>query len=430
MQNDYVPNAVIKSAVDELLKNAKGSIEYDKVLDKLVEVAAGADDMDYALETLQSKGHAIVRNGEAAVLLTGKMAAALERLTEAGKIRGVLSHDEVAQSLVVECDASSEQLQDALRQLNERGIFITENTLAVAANDAKIEHILSEISVDDPVKVYLRDIGKVPLLSAEEEIDLAERTVAGDQEAKAKLSESNLRLVVAIARRYAGRGMQLLDLIQEGNMGLMKSVEKFDHTKGFRFSTYATWWIRQSITRALADQARTIRIPVHMVETINRLNRATRSLIQELGRDPTLNEIAERMELPIERVSEIQRIAQDPVSLETPVGEEEDSRLGDFIEDERSKAPAEFAEQSMLRMHLKGVMNMLTPRESMVMRMRYGLDDGHPRTLEEVGKEFGVTRERIRQIESKALRKLRSPKYAKRIKEVMDVGNESHKRGL
>ena len=282
------------------------------------------------------------------------------------------------------------------------------------------DQLLSEISMDDPVKMYLKDIGKVPLLAPEEETELAKKMMEGDEAAKRLLSEANLRLVVSIAKRYMGRGMQFLDLIQEGNLGLMKAVEKFDYQKGFKFSTYATWWIRQAITRAIADQARTIRIPVHMVETINKLIRVSRKLLQELGREPTPEEIAKEMDVPEERVREIQKIAQDPVSLETPIGEEEDSHLSDFIEDEGSTAPTDAVSYTMLKEQLLGVLDTLTPREEKVLRLRYGLDDGRPRTLEEVGKEFNVTRERIRQIEAKALRKLRHPSRSKRLKDFID----------
>ena len=282
------------------------------------------------------------------------------------------------------------------------------------------DQLLSEISMDDPVKMYLKDIGKVPLLQPDEETELAKKMMDGDEDAKRLLSEANLRLVVSIAKRYMGRGMQFLDLIQEGNLGLMKAVEKFDYQKGFKFSTYATWWIRQAITRAIADQARTIRIPVHMVETINKLIRVSRKLLQELGREPTPEEIAKEMDVPEERVREIQKIAQDPVSLETPIGEEEDSHLSDFIEDEGSTAPTDAVSYTMLKEQLLGVLDTLTPREEKVLRLRYGLDDGRPRTLEEVGKEFNVTRERIRQIEAKALRKLRHPSRSKRLKDFID----------
>ena len=275
------------------------------------------------------------------------------------------------------------------------------------------------ISVDDPVRMYLREIGKIPLLTYEEELELAKKILQGDEDAKQKLAESNLRLVVSIAKKYVGRGMLFLDLIQEGNMGLMKAVEKFDYTKGFKFSTYATWWIKQAITRAIADQARTIRIPVHMVETINKLIRTSRHLLQQLGREPTPEEIAAEMEIPVEKVAEIQKIAQDPVSLETPIGEEDDSHLGDFIQDDDSPAPHDAASYTLLREQLEEVMNTLTPREAKVLKLRFGLEDGKSRTLEEVGREFNVTRERIRQIEAKALRKLRHPSRSKKLRDYM-----------
>ena len=275
------------------------------------------------------------------------------------------------------------------------------------------------ISVDDPVRMYLREIGRIPLLTFDEELDLAKRILENDEEAKQKLAESNLRLVVSIAKKYVGRGMLFLDLIQEGNMGLIKAVEKFDYTKGFKFSTYATWWIRQAITRAIADQARTIRIPVHMVETINKLIRTSRHLLQQLGREPTPEEIAKEMDMPVEKVMEIQKIAQDPVSLETPIGEEDDSHLGDFIPDDESPAPQDSAAYTLLKEQLEEVMQTLTPREAKVLKLRFGLEDGKARTLEEVGREFKVTRERIRQIEAKALRKLRHPSRSKRLKDYM-----------
>ena len=276
------------------------------------------------------------------------------------------------------------------------------------------------VSLEDPVRMYLKEIGKVPLLSTEEEIELAKRIELGDEAAKKRLAEANLRLVVSIAKRYVGRGMQFLDLIQEGNLGLIKAVDKFDYTKGYKFSTYATWWIRQAITRAIADQARTIRIPVHMVETINRLIRTSRQLLQELGREPLPEEIAEKMEMPVERVREIMKISQDPVSLETPIGEEEDSHLGDFIQDEHVAVPADAAAFTLLHEQLIEVLSTLTDREQKVLRLRFGLDDGRPRTLEEVGKQFNVTRERIRQIEAKALRKLRHPSRSRKLKDYLD----------
>ncbi len=276
------------------------------------------------------------------------------------------------------------------------------------------------VGVEDPVRMYLKDIGKIPLLSPEEEIELAKRIEAGDEEAKKRLAETNLRLVVSIAKRYAGRGMQFLDLIQEGNLGLIKAVDKFDYRKGYKFSTYATWWIRQAITRAIADQSRTIRIPVHMVETINRLVRTSRQLLQELGREPQPEEIAGRMDMPVERVREVMKISQDPVSLETPIGEEEDSHLGDFIQDEHVAVPVDAATFTLLHEQLLEVLETLTERERKVLKLRFGLEDGHPRTLEEVGKEFNVTRERIRQIEAKALRKLRHPSRSKKLKDYLD----------
>ena len=276
------------------------------------------------------------------------------------------------------------------------------------------------IGLEDPVRMYLKEIGKVPLLSAEEEIEYAKRMEQGDEEAKKRLAEANLRLVVSIAKRYVGRGMQFLDLIQEGNLGLIKAVEKFDYRKGYKFSTYATWWIRQAITRAIADQARTIRIPVHMVETINKLVRVQRQLLQELGREPSPEEIAETMDIPVERVREIQKISQEPVSLETPIGEEEDSHLGDFIPDEGASEPSEAASFTLLQEQLVDVLSTLTPREEKVLKLRFGIEDGRPRTLEEVGKEFNVTRERIRQIEAKALRKLRHPSRSKKLKDFLN----------
>ena len=314
--------------------------------------------------------------------------------------------------------ASPAELEEIYKIFDNQGVQIINE---YERDKDLYDQLLKEVSMDDPVKMYLKDIGKVPLLQPDEETELARRMMEGDEAAKRLLSEANLRLVVSIAKRYMGRGMQFLDLIQEGNLGLMKAVEKFDYQKGFKFSTYATWWIRQAITRAIADQARTIRIPVHMVETINKLIRVSRRLLQELGREPTPEEIAKEMDIPEERVREIQKIAQDPVSLETPIGEEEDSHLSDFIEDEGSAAPTDAVSYTMLKEQMLGVLDTLTPREEKVLRLRYGLDDGRPRTLEEVGKEFNVTRERIRQIEAKALRKLRHPSRSKRLKDFIDA---------
>ena len=314
-------------------------------------------------------------------------------------------------------DLDASQMEHIYKSIGEAGIQIVDED---KRDQELFEQALADIGLDDPVKMYLKDIGRVPLLTADEEVDLARRMQEDDAAAKKRLSEANLRLVVSIAKRYVGRGMLFLDLIQEGNLGLMKAVEKFDYQKGFKFSTYATWWIRQSITRAIADQARTIRIPVHMVETINKLTRVQRVLLQELGREPTPAEIAEKMGVTEDRVREIQKIAQDPVSLETPIGEEEDSHLGDFIEDEKTTTPSDSVAFTMLKEQLLGVLDTLTPREEKVLRLRYGIDDGKPRTLEEVGREFNVTRERIRQIEAKALRKLRHPSRSKKLKDFLE----------
>lgn len=326
-------------------------------------------------------------------------------------------NSETLYDILEKFDTTPMELEEVYKTLDNAGIQIINE---YERDKDLYDQLLKEINMDDPVKMYLKDIGKVPLLAADEEIELARRMLDGDEEAKRKLSEANLRLVVSIAKRYMGRGMLFLDLIQEGNLGLMKAVEKFDYQKGFKFSTYATWWIRQAITRAIADQARTIRIPVHMVETINKQIRVSRMLLQEYGREPTPEEIAKHMGIPEEKVREIQKIAQDPVSLETPIGEEEDSHLGDFLEDETSTAPSDMVAFTMLKEQLIGVLDTLTPREEKVLRLRYGIDDGRPRTLEEVGKEFNVTRERIRQIEAKALRKLRHPNRSKRLKDFID----------
>lgn len=337
-------------------------------------------------------------------------------LLEECKTKGSIGSDALCDRLE-RYDTDPAQIDEVYRALEENKIKIIDD---YEKDKELYEQIIKEISMDDPVKMYLKDIGKVPLLSADDEINLAKKMMDGDEDAKRALSEANLRLVVSIAKRYVGRGMQFLDLIQEGNLGLMKAVEKFDYQKGFKFSTYATWWIRQAITRAIADQARTIRIPVHMVETINKVGRVSRLLLQEYGREPTPEEIAKEMGIPESRVIEIQKIAQDPVSLETPIGEEEDSHLGDFIEDEQSAAPTDVVAGSMLKEQLINVLDTLTPREEKVLRLRYGIDDGKPRTLEEVGKEFNVTRERIRQIEAKALRKLRHPSRSKRLKDFIE----------
>ena len=355
----------------------------------------------------------------------------IERLLAKGKKNGgALLFGELIDALQKQ-DMSPDEMDDMYQRFSDEGVEIVDDVAAAgdAADDdapdkeEEVEIDLSVpegISLDDPVRMYLKEIGHVPLLTAEEEVDLARRMEAGDEEARHRLEEANLRLVVSIAKRYVGRGMMFLDLIQEGNLGLLKAVEKFDYSKGYKFSTYATWWIRQAITRAIADQARTIRIPVHMVETINKLVRISRQLLQELGRDPRPEEIAKEMGISVARVHEIMKIAQEPVSLETPIGEEEDSHLGDFIEDEAAPAPAEAASFMLLREQLEEVLETLTDREKNVLRLRFGLEDGRSRTLEEVGQSFGVTRERIRQIEAKALRKLRHPSRSKVLRDFLE----------
>ncbi len=349
----------------------------------------------------------------------------VKEILKKAKEKGQITYGELASELG---DANLEQIDKVFDAFEEIGVDvlkddIEEPDLEDLEEIEPVEEIdlmnFDGVNVDDPVRMYLREIGKIPLLTFEEELDLAKRMLEGDEEAKQKLSESNLRLVVSIAKKYVGRGMLFLDLIQEGNMGLIKAVEKFDYTKGYKFSTYATWWIRQAITRAIADQARTIRIPVHMVETINKLIRTSRHLLQQLGREPTPEEIAKEMDITVEKVMEIQKIAQDPVSLETPIGEEDDSHLGDFIQDDDSPAPHDSAAYTLLKEQLEEVMQTLTPREAKVLKLRFGLEDGKARTLEEVGKEFMVTRERIRQIEAKALRKLRHPSRSKKLKDYM-----------
>ena len=353
----------------------------------------------------------------------------VEKIIKKAKEKGKLTYGELALELD---DENQDQIEKVFDVMEELGVDVLKDDFDDEPNEEDLKEVenlkLDEvtqddtfegINVDDPVRMYLREIGRIKLLTYDQELDLAKRILDGDEDAKQELAEANLRLVVSIAKKYVGRGMLFLDLIQEGNMGLIKAVEKFDYTKGFKFSTYATWWIRQSITRAIADQARTIRIPVHMVETINKLIRTSRHLLQKLGREPSPEELSKELEMPIDKVMEIQKIAQDPVSLETPIGEEDDSHLGDFIQDEDSPAPQDAAAYTLLKEQLAEVMQTLTPREAKVLRLRFGLDDGKARTLEEVGKEFDVTRERIRQIEAKALRKLRHPSRSKKLKDYM-----------
>ena len=378
----------------------------------MVKAEGGKKMVDGKTKAKDSKKDSETKNSKMAIV---------KNLLDKAKNKGSITYKEMMDE-IDHIELTPEQIEKIYEVLESMGIEIIGDEISeenIEEEDLDLS-IPEGIAIDDPVRMYLKEIGKVPLLSSEEEIELATRIEQGDEKAKKKLAEANLRLVVSIAKRYVGRGMLFLDLIQEGNLGLIKAVEKFDYRKGFKFSTYATWWIRQAITRAIADQARTIRIPVHMVETINKLIRIQRQLLQELGRDPHPEEIAEIMELPVEKVREIQKIAQEPVSLETPIGEEEDSHLGDFIPDDDALAPAEAAAFTMLKEQLINVLDTLTPREEKVLRLRFGLDDGRARTLEEVGKEFNVTRERIRQIEAKALRKLRHPSRSKKLKDYLD----------
>mgnify|MGYP000795388334 FL=1 len=349
----------------------------------------------------------------------------LARSLAAKARRHTLTPEQISRAMD-ERDFDVAQLDELYTALEDRGVHLTEEEADLPALDetqiGRLEHELSAegVALDDPAKAYLKEIGRVPLLTAEQETELARAAQAGDEDARRKLSEANLRLVVSVAKRYAGRGLPFLDLIQEGNLGLMKAAEKFEPERGFKFSTYATWWIRQAITRAIADQARTIRIPVHMVETINKVKKVSSQLLHEYGHDPSAEEIAERLEMPVDKVREIMRVAQEPVSLETPIGEEEDSHLGDFIPDDDAPVPAEAASQTLLKEQLVSVLSTLTPREEKVLKLRFGLEDGRTRTLEEVGKEFNVTRERIRQIEAKALRKLRHPSRSKKLKDFLN----------
>ena len=404
-------------------ENKQEELKQEEKIEKIEKVRKKAHKK--AEEVEQSKKEENVEESEETKKLKEEK---VNNILKKAKEKGQITIGDLASELD---DVNPDQIDKVFDAFEELGVDLLQDDMdeepdiedLKEVEDLKLDEITDTsyegINVDDPVRMYLREIGRIPLLTFDEELDLAKKVLQGDEDAKQKLAESNLRLVVSIAKKYVGRGMLFLDLIQEGNMGLIKAVEKFDYTKGFKFSTYATWWIRQAITRAIADQARTIRIPVHMVETINKLIRTSRHLLQQLGREPTPEEIAAEMEIPVEKVIEIQKIAQDPVSLETPIGEEDDSHLGDFIQDDDSPAPQDSAAYTMLREQLEEVMNTLTPREAKVLKLRFGLEDGKSRTLEEVGREFQVTRERIRQIEAKALRKLRHPSRSKKLRDYM-----------
>ena len=411
-----------KKDEEKIIKNENKDKAIDKEIDEEMDIKP-----EIELEGKSEKDDNIEEKNDNQ--MDDKTQEKLEKILKKAREKGKITYGELATELD---DANPSQMEKVFDAMEKIGVDLlsddfedepSEEDLA-EVEDLNIEDVFDDnsfegINLDDPVRMYLREIGRIPLLSYDKEIELAQKVLDGDEEAKKELAEANLRLVVSIAKKYVGRGMLFLDLIQEGNMGLIKAVEKFDYTKGFKFSTYATWWIRQSITRAIADQARTIRIPVHMVETINKLIRTSRHLLQQIGREPTPEELAKELDMTVEKVTEIQKIAQDPVSLETPIGEEDDSHLGDFIQDDDSPAPQDVAAYTLLKEQLDEVMSTLTPREAKVLRLRFGLDDGKARTLEEVGREFEVTRERIRQIEAKALRKLRHPSRSKKLKDYM-----------
>ncbi|MBO4816145.1 MAG: RNA polymerase sigma factor RpoD [Clostridia bacterium] len=410
-------------------KPKKDESKKDEIIEKETKKPKATEEVKGEKEIKKSEAIQEVKDEKENNNIPEEATKKVQDILKKAKEKGKITYEELATELE---DINPEQIDKVFDAFEQNGVDVLKDDDIEEPDledleeveDIKLEDIntmnFDGINIDDPVRMYLREIGKIPLLSFEEELELAKDVLEGNEDAKQKLAESNLRLVVSIAKKYVGRGMLFLDLIQEGNMGLIKAVEKFDYKKGYKFSTYATWWIRQAITRAIADQARTIRIPVHMVETINKLIRTSRHLLQQLGREPTPDEIAKEMEIPVEKVMEIQKIAQDPVSLETPIGEEDDSHLGDFIQDEDSPAPQDSAAYTLLKEQLEEVMNTLTPREAKVLKLRFGLEDGRARTLEEVGREFMVTRERIRQIEAKALRKLRHPSRSKKLKDYMN----------
>ena len=424
LKSKKAEEVVENKKIEEKPKKRKKKAEIEEVKEKIKEEISNDKKESKEVEEIKEE-NTETKEANADKIKEDKVNSILQKAKEQGQI----TYGDLAKELD---DVAPDQIDKVFDAFEEIGIdLLNDDDFDEEPDDEDLKEVenlkLDEITetsyeginVDDPVRMYLREIGRIPLLTYDQELDLAKRILQDDEEARQKLAESNLRLVVSIAKKYVGRGMLFLDLIQEGNMGLIKAVEKFDYTKGFKFSTYATWWIRQAITRAIADQARTIRIPVHMVETINKLIRTSRHLLQQLGREPTVEEIAEEMEIPVEKVMEIQKIAQDPVSLETPIGEEDDSHLGDFIQDDDSPAPHDSAAYTLLKEQLEEIMNTLTPREAKVLKLRFGLEDGKARTLEEVGREFQVTRERIRQIEAKALRKLRHPSRSKKLRDYM-----------